>query len=135
MKKLKINPKLLFDYGASVFHNETMLPISINKLDNKYVVVLDKILLGIIYLKIKNAKMNQKIIIKHAEVLNKNGDLNTIFLRSAKATLTYICKEGNQEFSPTLTYMGFRYISIEGINIEQIEVKGIVLYSDIEQVR
>lgn len=30
--------------------------------------------------------------------------------------------------------MGFRYISIEGINIEQIEVKGIVLYSDIEQV-
>lgn len=133
-EKLKINPKLLFDYGASVVPHETMLPISINKLDNKYIVDFGQNFAGVIYLKIKNAKKNQKIIIKHAEVLNKNGDLNTIFLRSAKATLTYICKEGNQEFSPTLTYMGFRYISIEGINIEQIEVKGIVLYSDIEQV-
>ena len=133
-EKLKINPKLLFDYGASVVPHEIMLPISINKLDNKYIVDFGQNFAGVIYLKIKNAKKNQKIIIKHAEVLNKNGDLNTIFLRSAKATLTYICKEGNQEFSPTLTYMGFRYISIEGINIEQIEVKGIFLYSDIEQV-
>lgn len=133
-EKLKINPKLLLDYGASVIAHETMLPISVDKLNNKYIVDFGQNFAGVVSLKIKNASKGQTIIVKHAEVLNKNGDLNTVFLRSAKATLTYICKQGDQEFSPTLTYMGFRYISVEGIDINQIEIKGIALYSDVEQV-
>ena len=133
-EKLRINPKLLLDYGANVIAHEELKPQTIKKLDNKYIIDFGQNFAGVVSLKIKGATKNQKVVVKHAEILNSKGDLNVAFLRSAKATLTYICKEGNQEFTPTLTYMGFRYISLEGIDINQIEVKGIVLYSDVEQV-
>lgn len=135
-EKIRVNPKLLLDYGANVVAHEELKPISVNKLSNseKYIVDFGQNLAGVVHITIKDAKEGQTVVIKHAEILNTKGDLNVAFLRSAKATLTYICKEGNQEFSPTLTYMGFRYISIEGIDIKQISVKAVALYSDIEQI-
>ena len=54
-------------------------------------------------------------------------------LRTAKAEATYICKDGEQEYSPRFTYMGFRYVGVRGIEPENIELSAIVLHSDIEE--
>ena len=85
---------------------------------------------GVVSLHIKNARVGQYIKVKHAEVLNKDKSLNTHFLRSAKCEVIYTCKEGEQIYSPSFTYMGFRYLSIEGINKEDIDVEVLVLSSD-----
>ena len=53
------------------------------------------------------------------------------FLRTAKATLTYLCKDGKQTYLPRLTYMGFRYISIQGIEEENVTVRAKALYSEL----
>lgn len=64
---------------------------------------------GVVDLKI-NGKKGQTVVVKHAEILDPGGSLNTRFLRTAKAAATYTCVDGEQTWSPTLTYMGFRYI-------------------------
>ena len=86
---------------------------------------------GVVELNIRKAQEGQKIVVRHAELLHPDGSLNTDFLRTAKAELTYICKEGAQTFSPHFTYMGFRYISVSGISPEDVEVAAFAIYSDV----
>jgi alpha-L-rhamnosidase len=76
-----------------------------------------------------------KISIKHAEVLDKNGNFYTENLRAAKATATYILKGGGEEiFEPHFTFYGFRYIKIEGYpgEINPDNFTGVVLFSDMK---
>jgi alpha-L-rhamnosidase len=54
-----------------------------------------------------------EITVKHAEVL-EHGELGTRPLRSAKATDRLILSGGLDEFEPTFTFHGFRYVQIEG---------------------
>ncbi|MFA6830513.1 MAG: family 78 glycoside hydrolase catalytic domain, partial [Bacilli bacterium] len=132
---LKINPKITAEYGSPVHSHEIMEVKNFSRLeDGKLIYDFGQNFAGVILLEIKNAKKGQKIVVRHAEILKKDGDLNTAFLRSAKATATYICQEGKQTYSPTLTYMGFRYASIEGIDERDIVVKALALYSDVEQI-
>ena len=61
-----------------------------------------------------NGNAGDSIVIKHAEVLDKEGNFYTENLRAAKATATYILKGGGEEiFEPHFTFFGFRYIKIE----------------------
>lgn len=88
---------------------------------------------GLIKLKINGIK-GQKIKVRHAELLDKNGNLYTRNLRHAKAEVNYICSDGYQEYSPTFTYMGFRYASVEGLSNPSLDnLEAIVLSSDLEK--
>ncbi len=87
---------------------------------------------GVVCLNIRRGRFGQKVVVRHAEIVTE-GDLNVKSLRTAKATAIYICKDGEQEYSPRLTYMGFRYIGISGIAAEDVEVSAFALYSDFEE--
>ena len=65
-------------------------------------------------------RAGEKIVFYHAEVL-LNGELYTKPLRSAKQQAVYICKEGSQQYSPRMTYMGFRYVGVSGISADKIK--------------
>ena len=131
-ERLRVKPKLMADYGADVKEHETFAPVSCKKLGNALIYDFGQNFAGVVRLTV-TGKRGQKITIRHSEVLNPDGTLNTAFLRTAKATATYICKEGRQTWSPRLTYMGFRYISVEGVREEDMQVTGVMLYSDIQQ--
>ena len=131
-EKITINPRISATYGSLVQRHETFKPVTKNKVGNLNIYDFGQNIAGIIELNIKRAVKNQKIIVKHAEILKEDGNLNTDFLRTAKARLEYICKDGEQMYAPTYTYMGFRYISIEGIDDADIDVTAIALYSDLE---
>lgn len=128
-----INPKIEAEYGAPVRAHEKFEPISINKSSSGELIYdLGQNFAGVIFAKIKKAVEGQKIVFRHAEVL-MDGELFTEPLRTAKQEAVYICKEGEQEYSPSLTYMGFRYVGVRGIEPEDIELKGLALYSEIRQ--
>ncbi len=134
--KVRLKPTLLADYSSPVIEHEIFKPTFLHQDTNKdYIFDFKQNFAGIVRLHIKDAKKGAKILVKHAEILQPNGDLNTLFLRSAKARFEYICKDGDQTYSPTFTYMGFRYISLrlEGISIEDIEIEGVALYSNLKQ--
>lgn len=133
----RLHPELLADYSSKVIEHETLIPTFLhNDSNNDPIFDFGQNFAGIVRLHIKNAIDGAKILVKHAEILQPNGDLNTIFLRSAKCRFEYICKNGEQTYSPTFTYMGFRYISLhlEGIELKDIEIEGIALYSDLKQI-
>jgi len=74
-----------------------------------------------------------KIVIQHAEALDKDGNFYTANLRSAKQTNTYILKGGGEEvFEPHFTFQGFRFIKVEGYTgeLKPGNFKAIALYSD-----
>lgn len=54
-----------------------------------------------------------RVILEHAEVLDKEGNFYTQNLRSAKQTIVYILKgKEKEEFEPHFTFQGFRYVKI-----------------------
>ncbi len=132
-EKVKIHPKMEVSYGSPVRGHETLEATFLQTVDGEDVYDFGQNFAGVVKLNIKNAKVGQQIVVRHAEILKPNGSLNTDFLRTAKATLTYTCKDGVQEFSPLFTYMGFRYISVKGIAASDVEITGIALYSDVEE--
>ena len=60
-----------------------------------------------------NADKGDRICYSHAEVLDSDGNFYTDNLRTAKAKIEYICRDGVQSYKPHHTFMGFRYIRID----------------------
>ena len=134
VEKLKFEPDLRADYSSPVRAHEEMHPVSMNRLaDGTLIYDFGQNFAGVVKLRIRGRK-GQVVTVKHAEILNKDGSLNVKFLRSAKAAAIYTCRDGEQEYSPRLTYMGFRYVSMTGIGQEDVEVSALALYSDIKKI-
>ena len=97
---------------------------------------------GIIRLNI-NATCGQQLKILHSEIINDGkADLSNINFDDrtkpdCNQCIKYTCKEGLQSYSPSFTYMGFRYAYITGITEEQATIDlltMLVLHSDIKQL-
>ena len=81
-------------------------------------------------------KAGDRVKIRHAEVLDAQGNFYTENLRKAKQTVEYILKGGGEEtYSPFFTFQGFRYIAVDEwpgeINKDSFEARAI--YSDMRQ--
>lgn len=131
---LGFKPKLSVRYGCPVTAHERLYPQKVYKARNESEWIYDfgQNFAGVVSLKI-NGRQDQTITIQHAEMLFE-GNLSLNSLRTAKASINYICKEGVQTYSPRLTYMGFRYIGITGIEPENIEVSAFAIYSDVKEI-
>ena len=130
-EQVKLQPEILAQYGVPVKAHEVFHPVSVAKAPSGVVIYdFGQNFAGVISAKIKGTK-GQKITFRHAEIL-MDGELFTKPLRSAKQEAVYICRDGEQTWSPRMTYMGFRYVSMEGAAEEDVELSAIALYSDVE---
>jgi len=131
---LRVSPALMAEYGAPVKARETLEPVSCNALPNGELIYdFGQNFAGVVELELLG-RAGQTVTVRHAEILNPDGTLNTVFLRTAKATATYTCRGGEQVYSPHFTYMGFRYISVSGIEADSVKVRARALYSDLESI-
>ena len=90
-------------------------------------------LTGVVEVKVHGRK-GQKIVIRHAEVLDKDGNFYPETLRQAKSEDTYICNGEEQTFLPHFTFHGFRYICVEGLDDLSLEqFTACVMHSDMEK--
>lgn len=131
-EKLRVSPALFASSGNPVKAHERLLPVSCHKTGQGLVYDFGQNFAGVVDLTL-TGKAGQVVTVRHAELLNPDKTLNTAFLRTAKATAVYICKDGRQQYSPKLTYMGFRYICVEGIEEENVQAAAFALYSDLER--
>ena len=130
IEQLRIHPQLTVQYGTPVRAHEEMIPVSVHKAGSGVLIYdFGQNFAGVICARIRGKK-GQKIIFRHAEIL-MDGELFTEPLRSAKQQAVYICCDGEQEYQPRLTYMGFRYVGVEGIEKKDLELKAYALYSDV----
>ena len=127
------NPALLAEYGAPVKVIERLEPVTVfTAPDGERIYDFGQNFAGVISAKIRG-KAGQHIVFRHAEVLI-NGELFTKPLRTAKATVEYTCTDGEQTYSPTMTYMGFRYVGVRGIAEADLELSALVLSSEMENI-
>ncbi|WP_433921048.1 glycoside hydrolase family 78 protein [Paenibacillus taichungensis] len=101
--------------------------------NGEYVIDFGQILTGFIELRTKGRK-GQMITIRHAEVLDKDGNFYPDTLRQAVSIDRLICNGREQIYSPHFTFHGFRYIAIEGLNeIRLDDFTACVLHSCLEE--
>ena len=129
---LKVTPAITADYGAPVKAHEVRKPVAVMTApDGETIYDFGQNLAGVVRIKF-NGKAGQVVTVRHAEILNPDGSLNTTFLRTAKATATYTCRDGEQTYSPRFSYMGFRYAGVKGVDAKDLEIEAVALYSDVE---
>ncbi|MGB8476566.1 MAG: glycoside hydrolase family 78 protein [Candidatus Acidiferrum sp.] len=76
------------------------------------------------------------VTLRHAEVLDKEGNFYTANLRSAKETIQYTSKGGGTEtFEPHFTFQGFRYVAVSGWpgEVKPEDFTGEVVHSAMER--
>ncbi|MFO7852924.1 MAG: family 78 glycoside hydrolase catalytic domain [Bacteroidota bacterium] len=90
-------------------------------------------LVGWVRLKVKGNK-GDSLILRHAEVLDRDGNFYTANLRSALQRNIYILDGSERVFEPHFTWQGFRYVKIEGLDKmpDPDNMTAIALYSDME---
>lgn len=90
-------------------------------------------MVGWIRLKVKGKK-GRTITLRHAEVLDKYGNFYTANLRAARQQIRYTIRgdKNGETFEPHFTFMGFRYVAIEGFrgDFPPEALTGIVVHSD-----
>lgn len=106
-------------------------PVRFNR--RRWIFDLGQNMVGRVRIRI-NGPAGAHIVIRHAEMLDKDGSLYTQALRTARATDYYTKKSDEEEvYEPHFTFHGFRYVEVKGISGEPTAdtLRGIVLHSGI----
>ncbi len=128
------NDNLLATYNEPVKKHEIFKPLKIwTTPKGEKVIDFGQNLVGWVIVKAKG-NAGQQVTIRHAEVMDKQGNFYTDNLRIAKATATYILSgKGEETFEPHFTFYGFRYIKIDGVDdIKPENFTAVALYSDMK---
>ncbi len=133
--KTGTNSKVLPHPGVPVRPIQEITPVSVKEqAPGKFVFDLGQNISGVIRLKVKG-KAGDKVTIRYAEMLHKDGRLSTENLRCARATDTYILKgdPAGETWTPEFTYHGFQYVELAGFpgTPGKDAVTGIVIHSDV----
>lgn len=75
------------------------------------------------------------VTVRHAEVL-EHDELGSRPLRTAKATDHFTLSGGHDEFEPTLTFHGFRYVEVTGYpgEVTEYAIEAVVVHSDMARI-
>ncbi|AEJ61591.1 alpha-L-rhamnosidase [Spirochaeta thermophila DSM 6578] len=80
-------------------------------------------------------RRGDRVKLRHAEVLDREGNFYTENLRKARNTIEYVLKgDGVEEFSPRFSFQGFRYVCVDEWpdEVEPSSFTAEVLHSDME---
>ncbi len=117
--------------GESVKRFEELSAIAVSEpRAGRYVFDLGQNMVGWARLRV-NGVSGQRLVVRHAEMLNPDGTLYTSNLRGATATDFFTLKGGAQTLEPPFTFHGFRYVEITGLTSkpEPSMVTGIVAHT------
>jgi alpha-L-rhamnosidase len=95
------------------------------------VVDMGQNMVGWIRLEVRGAA-GATVTLRHAEILDRDGNFYTENLRRAQQTIRYTLKGGAEEtFEPHFTFMGFRYVDVDGWpgDLTTDSLTGVVVYS------
>jgi len=125
---------LIAPAGPPVRKIQEVKPVKIIKTPaGDTVVDMGQNMVGWVRLKVEGAA-GTTVALRHAEVLDKQGNFYTENLRKAKETIQYTLKgSGLETYEPHFTFQGFRYVAVNGYpgELTPDSLTGIVIHSDI----
>jgi alpha-L-rhamnosidase len=123
---------LLAPAGPPVRRMEELRPVKVFKTPGGDTVIdMGQNMVGWLRLKVRGPA-GSTVTLRHAEVLDRQGNFYTENLRRAQQTLRYTLKGGQEEtFEPHFTFMGFRYVAVDGYpgELTTDSLTGVVVYS------
>ena len=126
--------KLIAPEGPPVKIINELESLSIQKVGDDWMVDMGQNMVGWIRIKASGKKGDQ-LTLKHAEILDKEGNMYYENLRKAECTNSYVLKGGAEEtFEPHFTFQGFRYVMVSGYpgTLTADDIRGMVIHSDME---
>ncbi|HEY2677624.1 MAG TPA: family 78 glycoside hydrolase catalytic domain [Steroidobacteraceae bacterium] len=124
---------LIAPQGPPVRRIEELAPKRIFKTPGGDTVVdLGQNMVGWIRLKVAGPR-GAVVTLRHAEVLDRNGNFYSDNLRTAKQTVRYTLRgRGTETYEPHFTFQGFRYVAVSGYpgKLSLASLTGIVVHSD-----
>lgn len=134
VKKIDLPVNTLFaQAGPPVRKIEEIKPIKIIKTPSGETVVdLGQNMVGWIRLRAQGSA-GTTITLRHAEVLDKQGNFYTENLRAAAQKVQYTLRGGGPEiYEPHFTFQGFRYVAVEGYpgELTTDSLTGVVIHSE-----
>ncbi len=128
---------LVAQVGPPVRQQEELRPVSIvTSPTGECIADFGQNMVGWVRLRVRGAS-GTTVTLKHAEVLDRDGNFYTENLRAARQTLEYTLKgEGEEVYEPRFTFMGFRYVKVEGWpgELTPDDLTGVVVHSDIPPI-
>ncbi len=128
-------PMILPHPAGPIEVDQKVKAVSVSKdSSGRYIYDFGQNLVGVVELKVKG-RAGQKLVLRHAEVLDKDGSIYITNLRAAKQTDEIILPEGACTASPPFTFHGFRYCEIAGLEGELPldDVTALVYHSPMEK--
>ena len=107
--------------------SDILKPVSVTEQDGGYLYDFGVNSAGLCTLNI-NGESGQTVILRHFEhLIDGKPDYNNIgferedcgYYKDYNQKVSYICKGGNESYTPSFTYFGFRYVLVSGITKEQ----------------
>ena len=125
---------LIEQEGEKVCEHERLKPMLVITPKGEQVLDFGQNLTGYVEFEIDAAK-NEKIKLTFGEILSEDGNFFNDNYRSAKdGGEIYYCRDGKQKYKPALSFFGFRYAKVDGIeNVNPDNFTAIAVYSDMER--
>ena len=132
------HPRIVPQVGEFVKEQERIVPCEVIRTPaGETVLDFGQNLAGYVEVKIRG-KRGGRIVLHHAEVLDRDGNFYTANFRSAKNEIVYILSgEGEEVFKPTFCFQGFRYLRLtefpEDAEVKAENFTAIAVYSEIKR--
>ena len=129
-----LKKKLIAPEGPPVKIVNKLEPLSIEKTEEGWQVDMGQNMVGWIRIK-ASGKSGDVITLRHAEVLDKDGNMYYDNLRAAKCINTFMLRGGTEEtLEPHFTFQGFRYVMVSGYpgELTSDKIRGMVIHSHME---
>lgn len=127
---------LIPQQGEWITEHERFAPISvIHTPKGETVLDFGQNLAGYVELHIRG-KRGDRVVLHHAEVLDRDGNFYCDNYRNSKNEMTYVLSGGSDVFKPTYTFQGFRYVRLTEYPLEHVDPNdfcAIAVYSDMQR--
>ena len=123
-EKTSFKTKLVPQIGEDIVETDRLAPVSfIVTPKGERVIDFGQNMTGYVELRI-TAPKGSRIVLHHAEVLDKEGNFYTANYRAARNEVTFVTSGGEDVFKPAYTFQGFRYIHLVEYPEGEVDLNG-----------
>jgi alpha-L-rhamnosidase len=109
---------------------------SVRRVDDRLIVDFGQNLVGKIRVEVGGLERDDRIMLRHGEMLDEHGEVYTANLRTVEATDVFVSDGAQARFEPRFTSHGFRFAEIRGAvdSIDREHLSAVVVRSDNPEV-
>ncbi len=132
----EISAELIPHVGEWITEHERLAPVEVIRTPRGELVVdFGQNMTGYVEFCIK-APRGSRIVIHHAEVLDRDGNFYNENYRKARNENIFVCSGEDDVFKPTYSFQGFRYIRLVEYPFDTVDINGIraiAVYSEMRR--